>query len=182
MNFDQRKSEAKRLVAQFLQSYSPPRGLTPDQQAGRIVSVADAFARRMPTKGDYAEAVENVLTKIRDTHISNSWPPQGVFVMAMPQTEKVQPKAAETFKADEDEIAASRIEAGEPVAERYVWGSGAEKLLRDRRVTLDAIDRYRQGSIHTRRKTYGKHADEMLRRDFGAVVEPYLGGTQHAAE
>lgn len=181
MTFEERKRAAERLVAIFLNDFSVPRGMSLDQQSKRITQIADAFARRMPTKGDYDEACGRVLERIRDTHMSNSWPPQAVFVMAMPQTETVQPKAAETFAPDPDEIAMKRINAGEAVSEGYVWGSGSQRLLNRGWVTRDAIDRYREGSIRSHKETYGHKADDVLRRNFGAVVNQYIGAP-HAAE
>lgn len=174
MNFDQRKAEAKRLVVGFLDSYAAPRGLTADQQANRIIAVADAFARRMPTKGDYSEACNRVLDKIRDTHMANSWPSQGVFVMAMPQSEKMQPKAAETFKPDEWELAASKIGEGQPVSERYVWGITSDALVNKRLVTPDAMRRYREASVASFKDVYGGDAERIMLRNFGSAVSAYF--------
>lgn len=173
MNFDQRKAEAKRLVFSFLSDFTVPRGMTSDQQASRIIGIADAFARRMPTRGDYTEACERVLDKIRDTHLSNSWPAQAVFVMAMPQTEAMQPKAAETFRPDEWELAAQKMGDGQPVPERYIWGPTSDALVNKRLVTVQCRDRYRKGSIEAHREVYGIDAWKIMERNFGSEVRQY---------
>lgn len=175
MNFEQRKQEAMNLVVDFLCSFSAPRGLGEDQMAKRIAAISEAFARRMPVRGNYSEAIEKVFDKIRDTHLSNSWPAQAVFVNAMPQGEVTGPKAAETFSPRQAELAAQKMRNHEAVGERFVWGSGAATLSREGLVSSAVIDKYRVGSVASYRKTHGHFADDILVRNFGAVVMPYLG-------
>lgn len=174
MNFEQRKAEAQVLVCYFLEGFSIPRGLDGSGQAARIAAIADAFARRMPTTGNFHEACEAVFAKVRDTHLSNSWPSQAVFVMAMPQSEKLGPKAAETFAPRETEWAAKRMRQGEAVPERYVWGEASARLIRDNDIGRDVMDRYRESSVKAHKSVYGPDAHKILERSYGAVVGPYF--------
>lgn len=174
MNFDQRKAEAAKMVSAFLMDFSTPRGMSVDQQSSRISGVADAFARRMPTKGDFSESCQAVLDKVRDTHMSNSWPAQAVFVIAMPQSEAMTPKAAETYRIDEWELAAKRMAAGEPVAEQYVWGAASDGLVSKGLVTPESRDRYRIGAVAAATGAWSGDAQKIMVSKFGHVVSSYF--------
>ena len=93
MTFEERKRIASQQVLAFLDGFTPPRGMTDKQLAKRIADTAEAFARRLPVGMSFAEKVGAVLTRLRDTHKSNSWPPQAAFVAEMPeQTTKARAK------------------------------------------------------------------------------------------
>lgn len=175
MNFDERKRVSTEMVVDFLEAYTVPRGLSDDAQAKRINSVADAFARRMPTSGDYREQVEKVFDKIRDTHISNSWPAQAIFVMAMPAGDVITPKAAETFEpASPFAWAADAMRKGDPVPERYVWGRPSQQMLSAGEIDRATMDLYRRSSIEHHRSVYRHEAEKIVAGKFGAVALPYL--------
>lgn len=169
MDFEQRKRTAQSILIEFLDVFTPPRGLDDSQLASRISQLADAFARRMPIKGEYTDAVHRVLTKIMDTHQSNTWPPQAAFVMAMPNQELRQFSAQETFKVkDPVQLATARMEAGEPVDEAALWGVMARDLPRGH------LDRYRNASVLGWMEVYGKDAAHLMRAKYGAVVDAYF--------
>lgn len=177
MNYDQRKSKAKALVLDFLGVLSPPRGLDEDQLATRIIQIADAFARRMPTDGDYDQSVAKVLTRLMDTHQSNTWPPQAAFVMAMPHREVREFSSQETFTPKEPEqLIEGRMEKNEPVPETALWGNMASKLPHKH------LDRYRNASVASWVKTYGHKAPDAMFAKYGAAVLPYLPRQSTAAE
>jgi len=169
MNFDQRKKTAQSIIIEFLDVFTPPRGLDDSQLASRISQLADAFARRMPIKGEYTDAVHRVLTKIMDTHQSNTWPPQAAFVMAMPNQELRQFSAQETFKVkDPVQLTTARMEAGEAVDENSLWGQMARELPRGH------LDRYRNASALGWMEVYGKDAPRLMHSKYGSVVDSYF--------
>lgn len=169
LDFNQRKDVAKRMVVEFLEVFSPPRGLDEKQLATRIIQIADAFGRRMPTEGSYEEKVQAVLTRIMDTHQSNTWPPQAAFVMAMPNREQSQFAAAETFQPkSESELIAGRMEAGQPVPETAIWGTIAGQLPHRH------LDTYRNASVKAWLDTYGHKAHDAMYARYGAAVMPYF--------
>ncbi|WP_299830694.1 hypothetical protein [uncultured Roseobacter sp.] len=170
MTFEERKRIASELVVGFLSDYSPPRGLDASQQASRIAHAADAFARRMPTDGDYSEKVDSVLTKIRDTHLSNSWPAQAAFVMAMPKGE-FRGAAPQTFSSDDPDRIPRMMSQGLKVPEFEVW--------KNQQVSRDVLDRYRIASVENWNDVYGREAEDMLAEKYGGVVRGYF---QVAAE
>lgn len=169
MQFEERKREAQNLVIQFLEAYSPPRGMSEDQLATRIGQVADAFARRMPTKGDFFEACERVMNKVRDTHMSNSWPTQAAFVLAMPQFETMRP-AQETFQPDRAKNVSEKMRNGDPVAETAIWG----KLSGSLSVGGAVLERYRSASVMDWVKVYQGDAQKMMRAKYGSIVDMYF--------
>jgi hypothetical protein len=165
MTYEERKREASRLLVDFLGDYATPRGLDDGQQAGRISNVADAFARRMPTDGNYAEKVEKVLMKIRDTHLSNSWPPQAAFVMAMP-TMEYRGVAPKTYKTDDADRIPRMMAQGLAVPESEVW--------KNVNVSRDVLDKYRNASVQNWLGLYGPETAHYMREKYGAVVNQFF--------
>jgi len=169
MNFDQRKHSAKKMVVDFLSVLSPPRGLDDKQLATRIIQIADAFARRMPVEGDYEQSVATVLTRLMDTHQSNTWPPQAAFVMAMPNRELSKFSSQETFEPKSPtELAIARMDAGEAVPEAQLWGITAGQLPREH------LDNYRNASVKGWIEVYGHKAFDAMVSKYGAAVMPYF--------
>ena len=169
MDFNERKRQAQKMLIDFLSVFSAPRGLDESQMANRITQIADAFARRMPTKSDYEASVQAVLRKVMDTHLSNTWPPQAAFVMAMPNRELREFQSQETFKPkDAIEHATNRMEAGDHVSEAALWGVMASQLPQRH------LDRYRNASVMNWMSVYGADAAMKMRAIYGAVVDPYF--------
>lgn len=170
MNFDQRKDEAKRLVVKFLDDFSEPRGISPEGLANRIHFICDAFARKMPTKGDYSEMVGAVLMKIRDTHLSNSWPQQAAFVMAMPDGERPAFAQLQSFSPDLKEQIADQMNNGHAVPEFHVWGPVANTID----VPRPIIEKYKAASVKSWISTYGKECVGLMAEKYGDQVRMYF--------
>lgn len=170
MNFEQRKSEAERLVADFLDDFVPPRGLDNEKLRARIAFIGDAFARKMPTKGDYAEAVNSVMLKIRDTHMSNTWPSQAVFVMAMPAGEVKEFAQLQEFKPDKKEMYERRMADGLGVPEGVIWGATASQLS----VSRDVLDSYRKASAASWQNLHKQEAHRLMRDKYGPAVDQFF--------
>lgn len=177
MDFEQRKNRAAELVAEFLDDFAPPRGIPDDKLRGRITEIADAFARRMPTKGDFDEAVGRVLLNVRDTHMANTWPAQAVFVVAMPANERKEFTSPETFRPDRVTMYSDRMNERQAVPETVVWGAISGKL------TLQAgiLENYRAASVKAWKDAYNKSAHDMMRKKYGAIVDLYFDQGQGAA-
>lgn len=165
MTFEERKKVASSLVVEFLHDYTPPRGMDDRQLASRITHAADAFARRLPTDGDFSEKVESVLAKIRDTHMSNTWPAQAVFIMAMPKGE-FRGAAPKTYRSEDSDRTPRMMSQGLAVPEREIW--------KNQNVSRDVLERYRHKSVDNWRDTYGRLAEDMLAEKYGGVVRSYF--------
>lgn len=169
MTYEERKRRAQVILIEFLSVFVPPRGLDDGQMATRISQIADAFARRMPTKGEFDTAVHAVLTRVMDTHLSNTWPPQAAFVMAMPSKELSQFRSQETYAPEEPaERISAMMDRNEAIPESAVWGTLAGSLPHRH------IDRYRNACVMEWMKVYGPDAAGLMRAKYGAVVDPYF--------
>lgn len=169
MTYEDRKRKAQVILVEFLSVFVPPRGLDDGQMASRISQIADAFARRMPASGEFDTAVHAVLTRVMDTHLSNTWPPQAAFVMAMPNRELSQFRSQETFQVkDHVERITSLMESGEAIPESAIWGNMAASLPHRH------IDRYRNACVLRWMEIYGQDAASLMRAKYGAIVDPYF--------
>lgn len=177
MDFEQRKSIALKMVGEFLDDFAPPRGMPDDKLVGRMTEIADAFARRMPTKGDFEASVEKVLLSIRDTHMSNSWPAQGVFVMAMPSVERVHGPSPETYMPDRVTMYSDLMNEKQGVPEHIIWGPISGKLA----LQAGVLEKYRAASVKAWMKAYNKSAREMMVKRYGSIVGLYFNEGQGAA-
>lgn len=177
MKFEERKRIAQSMLIEFLSSFSPPRALDDSQLASRISQLADAFGRRMPIDGDFAEAVQRVCQRVMDTHMSNTWPPQAAFVMAMPSRELSQFSSQETFtpKSEVDLITA-KMATNEPVPEAALWGHISGRLPRDK------LDAYRNASVKSWIDTLGHKAADAMRSKYGHIVAPYFPNQSNTQE
>lgn len=177
MTFEQRKAAALSLLVAFLgRTFSPPRGLSDQDQASRISAIADAFARRMPITGDYEELVGKVLQKVADTHFGSSWPTQAVFVDAMPHKELAGMRPAPQTYTSEDKVQAiaNKMNEGQPVPEYWVWGQGSNKLMGASAITRDTLDAYRRGSVKAFIDAYRGGAAEIMEERIGPIVREYF--------
>lgn len=181
MTFEERKAVASKMVWDFMMAFSVPRGLPKAQQVARLAAIAEAFARRLPTKGDYAEAIERVFAKVRDSHLSNSWPTQAVFVLHMPDREIKSIKAAETFTPNQLEVAAGKMSDGQPVPERFVWGATSEALIHQNKIGRETLDKYRRASVASFKSVYKHHTREVMAKQFGEIAEQYFSNDQSEA-
>ena len=170
MDFEARKREAAIMVTDFLADFVAPRGLDDSSLANRIANIADAFGRKMPTDGVYAEKVEAVLMKIRDTHTSNTWPSQAEFIMAMPAGEQRQFAQLPQFKSDAGDRYTRLMNEGQAVPETAIWGLAAASLD----VPAETLARYRKGSAAAWQSTYRHQAHEMMRSKYGPIVDDYF--------
>lgn len=172
MKFEQRKAMAREMVWDFLDAFSPPRGMAAEQLDAKVNFIADAFARRMPVAGDYAEMVEGVFAKLRDSHETNTWPAQAAFVNAMPVGERRMKGAQETYRPDnEPDVIAKRMAQGLGVPERWVWRDAARLAGKVDAQTLDA---YRKASARSFREAYREEAEQIATSKHGEQVWEYF--------
>lgn len=172
MDFNARRRKAREMVSDFLSAFVPPRGLSDDQLAEKVNFIADAFARRMPTQGDYAEKVEGVFAKLRDTHETNTWPAQAAFVNAMPAGERVMKGAQETYRPDnEPDVIAKQMNEGRGVPDRWLWRDSGKLAGKVDRATLDA---YRKASMRSYREAYREEAEQIATAKHGQQVWEYF--------
>ena len=110
------------------------------------------------------EGLTNILRNmgkdIRKNNRTRSWPT--IYNMV-----KAAQKCSDAFKPpilgpsksiawDSDAIEARRMNRGDPVAETYITGSGADRLLEKNLVTMNDIQMYRQSLEENRIEAYAR--------------------------
>lgn len=78
------------------------------------------------------------------------------------------------YSADPLEIAAKRMNAGEHVAESYVWGERSNLLQSRGMVSPESMEAYRMGSIQHAKTCYRHEAEAVLTKRWGEVVSHYF--------
>jgi hypothetical protein len=98
-----------------------------------------------------ADGMKELLLRIgqavRKTHKSRRWPVIAEYITAAKDCQKTRQAPISDHQQsnlDSDIIAAKRINAGDAVAESYIIGTGADRLIAKRLVNLDALAAYRQ--------------------------------------
>ena len=84
-----------------------------------------------------------------------------------------QSAAPEAVKLDPVELAAKRMNAGEPVGDEWLWGILSCELIASGAITETTMRRYRSGQYFARKRLYGEDAarkweSEMQARHDGA--------------
>ena len=182
MKFEERRDVALVEISKFLERYTPPRGMTPDAQDASVRSIAEAMARRLPVTGrsEFDANLEKVFEKVADAHSSYAWPPQGVFVDSIPASQGAKRAPLQLFKTDEVDLAARKMEAGDGVSEKVVWGDIGTRAVNAGLTSRETLDQYRQASVRQWQSAYRDHAPHMMSERFGPVVLPYLPALEAA--
>jgi hypothetical protein len=177
MTFEERLAEARTQVVEFLNDLRPPRGFSDDALAKIIEGVSDAFARRLPlsTKEDFSKAVAATFVTVADNHKGYTWPSQAAFVDAMPRLSASSTTAAAETYAPPDHLvaAAAKMQENQPIAEGYVWGRLANRLIGEGFLRSEVMDKYRIGSALHFRDAYGEEGEKMMVAKYGAQAAPY---------
>lgn len=174
--FHERKAKASEMLFDFLRDFTPPRGVDEDAQATRVSNIADAFARRMPTHGDFEEKVQHVFQSIRDTYLSNTWPAQAVFVELMPKWENLGRSAPQTWRPDDKvEHYQKLIDQGAALPETVIWGRYASLI------GLARLRPYRKASVASWQKAYQDDAEVKMSARYGYAVHEFMSAEGHTA-
>lgn len=152
MKYDQRTRSIGAWLQQELQSYDVPANHTTARAAAEMSAMVEDINSEI-ADGINEDAMKHVLNKmsqdVRKNNRTRSWPTPYNFVKAAQKCSdaykpaQIGAKQPTTF--DADAIAAKRMNSGEPVAETFIRGSGANRLLEKNFVTMNVIDMYREG-------------------------------------
>lgn len=107
-----------------------------------------------------------------------TWPTPATIIEGLPTGSSSAP---ETYRASGDlqaraERLAAGIRARQGVPEVDLFGAVAARAIGAGLLTPEALDEYRQAAVRHRRAVYRIDAEIGLLRQFGAEIEPYLGG------
>ena len=151
MKYQDRTSTIGAWIQEELKRYDVPANHTHDQERQEMDAMVEDINSEIPSSVEKS-SLDHILSKmsqdIRKNTRSRSWPTIYTLIKAAQKCSETQattitgPRQPHAF--DSDSIAAKRINAGEPVAESYVTGMGADRLIAKSLVNLDALAAYRQ--------------------------------------
>ena len=148
MNFEQRIEIISKWLIMDLARYERPANFSESHVKPEVELMAGDINSEISTAYN-AEGLKGLLLRIgqqvRKTHKSRRWPVIAEYVNAAKDSQRDKPLQIEDnqpHKFDSDRIAAKRINAGEPVAESYIIGTGADRLVEKKLVTSQQIETY----------------------------------------
>lgn len=168
-----------RLIAtrlnDFLRRYKRPDHLDNDQAMIEIKSMATAVNKRIAadvTEITIQNRLDDAFQEVAEIFRGNGWPKPAVFVAAMDTINKRSANSGSEVKKDWTpnplEIAANRINAGEPVGDQFLFGRLAHDLMATGDVTQDQIRKLRSALYFTEKH---QHGEEVARKREDARLE-----------
>lgn len=162
---DFRKEQVKGVLTTFLSRFSPPQNIRDNVRAQQdeAAMLLKVLMRHAPSEmaGDWAERVLGVVAE-RARH--RAWPlPVEVGSVAKEFSERRAEPRLEGPSFDPVDIAADRMNRGEPVADYWLWGVRACELIRTRKVAEQTMNRYRSALFFAEKDTVGE--EKALQRE-----------------
>jgi hypothetical protein len=163
MNYEQRTKAIGAWLQKELQSYDVPANHTPERAATEMTAMVEDINSEIVSSVN-EEGLTNILRNmgkdIRKNNRTRSWPT--IYNMV-----KAAQKCSDAYKPpilgpktsvawDSDAINARRMNHGEAVADTYINGTGADRLLEKNLVTMNVIQMYRQSLEENRIETYAR--------------------------
>jgi len=149
MKYQDRTRTIGAWLQQELKRYDVPANHTPDRARQEMDAMVEDINSEIPSSVEQS-SLDHILSKmsqdIRKNTRSRSWPTIYTLTKAAQKCSETQataitgPRQPHIF--DSDSIAAKRINAGEPVAESYITGTGADRLVEKNLVSSQKIQTY----------------------------------------
>lgn len=184
MNYEQRAAAVFDWLYQsdtaILGSYQEPDHLSDAaliDEVNTLVEEINALIPKQVTPDSLPIVLKEAKACLRRRHGARNWPPSKVLQAAI--TDAVQNKAkaisgeaSAKLDLSPDAIAARRIRTGQPVAERWLYGHSADRLLEKGLIALSDLEGHR---ISHRQELVGLYGEE---RASDRIAE--LGGNPDA--
>jgi hypothetical protein len=150
MKYQDRTRTIGAWLQEELKRYDVPANHTPDRARQEMDAMVEDINSEIPSNVEQS-SLDHILSKmsqdIRKNTRSRSWPTIYTLTKAAQKCSETQataitgPRQPHIF--DSDSIAAKRINAGEPVAESYINGSGATRLIDKKLVKPEQLEPYK---------------------------------------
>lgn len=142
----------------FLARFSPPRHMhdNPQAIADTQAQLVRAVSRALPNEG-FIDLLSEIFDKVEAESQTRSWPTVFEFNRAAGAVTKAAGNASAPVKFDAAAINGRRMANGEAVAEEWLFGRMARRLL-DSGVPKGRLDEYRQAALQARMDTLGEDA------------------------
>jgi hypothetical protein len=149
-------------LSRYLNRRQAPRRLEgkPQAETDEIRALSAAVQRHAPRSADHLAAWWPAFeASLGEISTGGLWPTEREIKDAAASSRQALPKSAgATAETDHYQIAAARMEAGQPVGEGWLYGREACELIRRGLVTREVMTAYRSGAFLARRKMYGEPA------------------------
>jgi glutamate synthase domain-containing protein 1 len=162
MKYQDRTRTIGAWLQQELKRYDVPANHTPERARQEMDAMVEDINSEIPSSVEQS-SLDHILSKmsqdIRKNTRSRSWPTIYTLTKAAQKCSETQATAItgprQPYVFDSDAISARRINAGEAVAETYVTGSGADRLIEKGLVTAEQLEPYKKYLREERMKLYG---------------------------
>jgi hypothetical protein len=161
-----RTDELTAAVLRWLDRYSPPGRVaaSPQLVEAERTALLRAVLSRAPAQTDECrEWVGALLDAAERAMRTRAWPSVGDIHRAADSLPRRGGAALADRPRTDDELAAARIAAGEPVGETWVFGARASNLVAAGLVTDAQLEPYRDGAWQNWRRLHG-HAKASAMR------------------
>ena len=164
MNYEQRTKAIGAWLQKELQSYDVPANHTPERAATEMTAMVEDINSEIVSSIN-EEGLTNILRNmgkdIRKNNRTRSWPTIYNMVKAAQKCSgRIQATNSRPIQVSRLGQRCNRSQTneprGEPVAETYITGSGADRLLEKNLVTMNVIQMYRQSLEENRIETYAR--------------------------
>lgn len=156
-----RQAEIAKALAEWLESYSPPRNIAGNatalqRESERLLGVLTKFA---PQDG-YNGWVSSVLEQCSYQMKTRAWPTVGELGAACSNARKSMraDAAPQSVALDVYELNASRMKAGEMVGEGYLYGREAVEMIARGLIDVEIMTKYRSAAFFARKDIHGEAA------------------------
>ncbi|WP_417273487.1 hypothetical protein [Celeribacter halophilus] len=165
-----REAEVAQVLTIFLERHSPPTNMRNNKQAQQDEAehLLDVLLRYAPQEGA-GSWTKLVLKAVAENAKTRAWPiVREVEQVAKAMRPNRHPATSRKQTVDDIQINARRINNGEAVGDRWLFGDRAKNLVESGLVTMERIEQLRSALYEHCASVYGKERALKLRNEWFA--------------
>lgn len=170
----------ERKLDEFLQSRTPPKGITEDGLMAERRILANVIAKKAPKDG-MTVFVDDVLQRLAETSETRTWPTAKAVATACAH---VSGKAAAMTEPPTKPWTYSKVVSAikdrQPVPEHMLWSPEVHDALAKGDLTPQDVDRYRVNVLGSRSYLYGEEAARKFEAEMNARMMRLLNDRDEA--
>jgi hypothetical protein len=154
----------------FLERYSPPSNMRSNKQAqqNEAEHLRDVLLRYAPQEAT-TSWTKSVLNAVAENARTRAWPVVREVEQVAEAMRPNRPFAISNKQPFDDiQISAHRINNGEAVGHRFLFGIRAKKLVENGKVTMEQIEKLRSALFKSCEAAYGKERALQLQNEWFA--------------
>lgn len=179
MQYAERISVARDVLARFLTQFSAPRAMSQDARDATFSGYCEAVNKRISAginESEFRQRLERICEIVADTHETHAWPLRAEFVKACSKAAPKPEGVSEGYKPDPYRIAASRIHAGDAVGDEWLFGRRCRELIEKTDITDAHLKPYRSALFFADRELMGEDVARTREAVRLARHEERIGG------